>query len=129
MGYHSDVRVMTNLEGFEEMREIAWKLAKEKNIDKTHVLLPEFGQDQDEFFDYYDVQEDYLCFGFDWVKWYDDYNNVSLFMEVLKVVNESGIDWQFMRIGEDDGDIESISSDGFYDSAIPVMRARVEIEY
>ena len=32
MGYRSDVRVMTNLEGFEKMQEIAWKLAEEKNI-------------------------------------------------------------------------------------------------
>ena len=34
-------------------------------------------------------------------------------MDTLKVANERGIDWQFVRVGEEFEDIENISSDNF----------------
>lgn len=127
MGYRSDVRVMTNLEGFETMQEIAFEIQEREGIED---VFPMQGQDPDEFFDCYDAQEDYLCFGFDWVKWYDSYKDVSLFMEILEVANERGIDWQFIRIGEEFGDIDNFSSDNFYNNnPAVVMYLNAEIVY
>lgn len=129
MGYRSDIRVMTDIDGFEKMQEIAWELKEEKNLDDWLVLFPKQGQDPDNFFDYYDAQKDYLCFGLDWVKWYDNYQDVALFMEVLKVANDNGAKWQFIRVGEEFGDVENESSDNFYDNPVAVMGVKTEIVY
>lgn len=129
MGYRSNVRVMTDLEGFEKMQDIIWELAKERNLKNDVVLFPEHGQDPDVVFDYYDAQEDYLCFGYDWVKWYDNYQDVLLIMETLIKADEDGVKWQFMRIGEDYNDVESIESDNFYDNPTAVMSVSVDIVY
>ncbi len=130
MGYRSEIRVMTDLEGFETMQEIAFEIKERDDIADNMILFPALGQDPDAFFDYYDAQEDYLCFGFDWVKWYEDYKDVSLFMEVLEVANERGIDWQFIRIGEEFGDIDNLNSDNFYNNnPTAVMYPHTEIAY
>ena len=130
MGYRSEVRVMTDLEGFETMQEIAFEIKKRDNIADHMILFPMAGQDPDAFFDYYDAQEDYLCFGFDWVKWYEDYKDVSLFMDILEVANERGVDWQFIRIGEEFGDIDNLNSDNFYNNnPTVVMYPHTEIAY
>lgn len=129
MGYRSVVRVMTTLESFEEMQEIAFEIKERENIAEHMLLIPIPGSDPESVFDYYDAQEDYLCFGFDWIKWYDNYKDVSLFMEVLEVANERGVDWQFIRTGEDYDDVENFSSDNFYDNATTVMNITVDISY
>ena len=129
MGYRSEVRVMTDTEGFEKMQEIIWKLNEKVNLSPDFVLFPATGQDPEEVFDYYDAQGDYVCFGFEFIKWYDAYKEVALFMNTLKVANDNGINWQFIRVGEECGDIENESSDNFYNSDIPGMGTRVEIVY
>ena len=130
MGYRSEIRVMTDLEGFETMQEIAFEIKERDNIADNMILFPMAGQDPDVFFDYYDAQEDYLCFGFDWVKWDDTYKDVSLFMNILKVANERGVDWQFIRIGEEFGDIDNLNSDNFYsNNPAVVMYPHTEIAY
>ena len=129
MGYRSEVRVMTTPDGFKKMQDIAWKLAEEKNLDDDVVLFPKYEQSPDECFDYCDIQNDYMCFGLDWVKWYDGYQDVSLFMETLEVANQNGISWQFIRVGEEFDDVETIESDSFYDNPPAVMGVSVEITY
>ena len=130
MGYRSDVRVVTTLEGFENMQEIAFEIAEKKGVANDMVLFPAAGEDPEVLFSHYDAQEDYLCFGFDCVKWYDDYKDVALFMETLEVANERGIDWQFVRIGEYFEDVENLNSDNFYNSdPAVVLCPRVEIVY
>lgn len=130
MGYRSEIRVMTDLEGFETMQKIAFEIKERDNIADNMILFPAPGQNPDAFFDYYDAQEDYLCFGFDWVKWYEDYKDVSLFMDILEVANERGVDWQFIRIGEEFGDIDNLNSDNFYkNNPAFVMYPHTEIVY
>ena len=130
MGYRSDVRVVTTLEGFEVMQEIAFEIKERDNIADHTVNFPMPGEDPCAFFDVYDAQEKYLCFGFDWVKWYDTDKNVSLFMEILEVANERDVDWQFIRVGEEFGDVENLNSDDFYSSnPAVVLCPRVEIVY
>lgn len=129
MGYRSNIRVMTDLEGFEKMCEIAYDIAKEERISNDNVLFPIPGNDPENFYDYYDAQKEYLCFGIDWVKWYDGYENVDLFMDVLEEANQNGVAWQFIRTGEDYGDVENFSSDNFYDNPFAVMGVSMEITY
>ena len=106
------------------------KSRKRDNIADHTVNFPMPGEDPCAFFDVYDAQENYLCFGFDWVKWYDTDKNVSLFMEILEVANERGVDWQFIRVGEEFGDVEDFSSDDFYsNNPAIILYPRVEIDY
>lgn len=121
MGYRSDVRVMTDLEGFEKMQEIAWDFAKKYNVDKENILFPMPGNNPSEFYDYYDAQEEYFCFGFDWYKWYEEYVEVSTFMKILFLADNAGVPWQFMRVGEEHDDVENVYSDRFFMSSIRGM--------
>ena len=41
MGYRSDVRVMTDLDGFEMMQEIALELKEKRNLDDNVMLFPD----------------------------------------------------------------------------------------
>ena len=113
MDYYSKIRVVTTLEGFKAMREIAFEIAKKNSIPRVTILFPDPETEEEEFYDYCATWKDCFCFGLDWIKWYDNYKYVSLFMDTLKVANERGIDWQFVRIGEEFEDIENISSDNF----------------
>lgn len=129
MGYRSVVRIMTNLEGFEDMQEIAYQMQTENNLSLEYPKLPEPGADPLKCFDHYDAQENYLCFGWDWIKWYEEYQDVRFIMDVLEKANEANIAWQFMRLGEDNSDVENISSDSFYDNGLPIMSISVDIAY
>lgn len=129
MGYRSQVHVMTDHKGFEKMCEIAWDTAKENNISDENVLFPKPNSNDQDVFDIYDSDGNYVHLGFDWVKWYEDYTHISLFMETLYKANDEGVAWMFMRIGEDYTDIETSCSDNFYDSGLPVMYTSVEVAY
>ena len=51
-------------------------------------------------------------------------------MEVLEVANKRGIDWQFIRIGEEFGDIDNLNSDNLYkNNPSAVMYPHTEIAY
>ena len=115
MGYRSEIRVVTTFEGFKAMREIAFEIAKKNGIPSVILLFPAPGTEK-EFYDYCATWGDCFCFGFDWIKWCDNYKYVSLFMDTLKVANERGINWQFVRVGGGSEDIENLSSDNFYDN-------------
>lgn len=121
MGYRSDVRVMTNLEGFEKMQEIAWDLTKKDNVNKENILSPMPGNDPSKFYDYYDAQEEYLCFGFNWYKWYEDFVEVLTFMDILYLADDAGVPWQFMRTGEQYEDVEEMQSNSFFNADIRCM--------
>lgn len=115
MSYRSKIRVVTTFEGFKAMREIAFEIAKKNGIPSVILLFPAPGTEK-EFYDYCATWGDCFCFGFDWIKWCDNYKYVSLFMDTLKVANERGINWQFVRVGGGSEDIENLSSDNFYDN-------------
>lgn len=133
MGYLSDIRVMTNLEGFEKMQDRIWELMSEKDkkgerLNNRQVLFPIWGQDPQKFFDFYDAQEEYLCFGFDAVYWYG--GTVDLFEEMLdSLVDE--VPWQFIRIGEEFGDAENSASNVFFDFeySMPAMYVQAAVKY
>lgn len=135
MDYYSDIRVMTNLEGFEKMQDRIWELMSEKDkkgerLNNQQVLFPLWGQDPQRFFDFYDAQEEYLCFGFDAVYWYGGTVEVDLFEEMLdSLVDE--VPWQFIRVGENPGDVQNSLSNVFFDleHKMPIMYIQTAIKY
>lgn len=128
MGYRSNIQVITTPQGFTKMQNIIWNLAKKRKCDKTLVLFPEIGQDPRAIFDIFDVQEDFITFGFDWVKWYESYDDVGLFMNMLTEADVEGVDWQFIRIGEGEGEIEELCSDDFWDNPPAYLRPKITVE-
>lgn len=131
VGYRSNVRIMTDHDGFDAMCNIAWELAHERSISGNMVLFPNPDDtDKSKQFGYYDDGGDYVCFGFDWYKWYDDYyDEVILVMDALKKADEQGVAWQFLRTGEDYDDIEELNSDTFYSTNLNPMYIHVDITY
>jgi len=43
-------------------------------------------------------------------KWYDDYEDVKTWVEFMKEAAEMGLEYEFIRVGERAGDVETISS-------------------
>ena len=49
--------------------------------------------------------------GEEW-KWYDDFKEVKAWQQLLNDANELGLATEFVRVGEESGDIETIQNDG-----------------
>lgn len=93
MGYRSQVQCKTTSEGYTIMCQ---RDAKVKEYD--HKMLS-----------YADVDVssagNYLI-SWDWVKWYPSYESVSRFMNTLDYLDSLDIPYKFIRIGEEESDIE-----------------------
>ena len=113
MGYRSDVRIRLTKKDYEKMKAqfekevvdiIGYNLFDEKNLD-VYKELKNFScwkmTDDGE-----DIEETHDCvfFGWNWVKWYDDYAEVKFIMEFLDECDQ----YAFCRIGESgEGDVET----------------------
>lgn len=84
MGYYSDVRVSTTKEGFEFL--------------KSHVTSNLFSG-----YGYVEVKNDDngVVFGWDGVKWYGWFHEVAEFKNLLFVMNDKGIPYEYLTVGED----------------------------
>ena len=114
MGYRSDVRIRLTKKDYEKMKAqfekevvdiVGFNLFDEKNLD-VYKELKNFScwkmTDDGE-----DIEETHDCvyFGWNWVKWYDDYAEVKFIMEFLDECDQ----YAFCRIGESgEGDIETL---------------------
>lgn len=111
MGYRSDVRIVTSKEGFEKLSEFVKNYLIEKNVDvKDYNLLEELeikveGKEQ-------------IYFGWNWIKWYDGYENVDAIMDGLEQLEENKFSYKYMRLGENYDDIEEQDYDGDKDKDI-----------
>lgn len=113
MGYRSDVRIRLTKKDYEKMKAqfekevvdiVGFNLFDEKNLD-VYKELKNFScwkmTDDGE-----DIEETHDCvyFGWNWVKWYDDYADVKFIMEFLDECDQ----YAFCRIGESgEGDVET----------------------
>ncbi len=103
MGYKSEVKICTTIEGFNKMKEF---VDKTLNLTNTVNLL-----------DYLDekienVEEDYIIFGWESAKWYEDCcDDVKAIMKSLDYINEMNIPYRYARIGSDSDDIELLYVD------------------
>lgn len=84
MGYYSDVRVSTTQAGFEFLKE-----------HTTHDQFSIFGYVEEV------NDDDGVVFGWNNVKWYPCYDEVAEFKNLLAVLEDKGIPWEYMEVGED----------------------------
>ena len=84
MGYYSDVRVSTTREGFEFLKKYT-----------THDLFGGYGYVEDV------NDDDGVVFGWNAVKWYWDFEEVAEFRNLLFVLEDKGIPWEYLEVGED----------------------------
>ncbi len=104
MGYRSDVKALiyppsgdTNLLEYDKLKLLM-------NTTFKDVL--------DSWSDYFDWNDTHrvLRFAANSVKWYDSYPDVAKFTQFLSDVRGLEYEYEFIRIGEDDNDVESDST-------------------
>jgi hypothetical protein len=105
MGYRSDVKALVYpMSGADNLL----------NYDKLKTLMNTTFKDvYDSWGDAYFTWDDkhrVLMFSAESIKWYDSYPDVAKFTPFLDAVHELEYEYEFMRIGEDDTDIESMNS-------------------
>jgi hypothetical protein len=101
MGYRSDVQALI------------YPQSGDQNLleyDKLKLLFGTTFKDVfeawgEEYFSWDDARR-VLIFDANSIKWYDSYPDVALFTPFLDEVHELGYEYEFMRIGEDDTDVE-----------------------
>ena len=122
MGYRSDVKALI------------YPLGGEHNLleyDKLKTLMNTtfkkvYESWGDEYFKWNDAHR-VLVFDANSVKWYNSYPDVALFTPFLDEVHELGYEYEFIRIGEDDTDIEHMNS-GDSESFLYVSRT-IEVSF
>lgn len=133
MGYWSNVRIITTPNGLAEMRKIACELAAQRGLANDMILIPNVdGTTTGCALDFFDKDDyhDYVCFGFNDIKWYEGhYPDVSLVMDTLKIADESDVYWQFVRIGEDNDDNEILYSSTVNNGHVPYINIQRDFTY
>jgi len=104
MGYRSDVKALVYpLGGADNLL----------NYDKLKLLMNTTFKDlYESWSDDFDWNDKHrvLMFDANSVKWYESYDEVKNFTVFLDDVQKLGYEYEFMRIGEDDTDVESMTS-------------------
>ncbi|MDO5556948.1 MAG: hypothetical protein Q4G05_01705 [Clostridia bacterium] len=125
MGYRSDVRIMTSKNGFKKLNEFVSENIK-KNKNEYSNLLEDI-----------DVKKETsrACyFGWNYVKWYEDFNpEVIAIMSGLRHLEEEDYSFRYSRIGESYDDYEEFYHDSDKDSEqdldFPSMIREFDDEY
>lgn len=99
MGYYSDVRIRTTKKGYEVMK---------KEVEKFLENKPGYDNLLNANFAKINIKDEVVTIDFEDVKWYEHFIDVMAITNSLKVLDEQGIDYQYMRIGEDVDDVEEI---------------------
>ena len=105
MGYRSDVKALIYPVSSEHSLIEYDKLKLLMNTTFKNVL-DSWGDDYFTWDDHHRV----LKFAANSVKWYDSYPDVDLFTKFLTEVRDLEYEYEFLRIGEDDNDVESDST-------------------
>jgi len=102
MGYRSDVQALiypangdTNLLEYDKLKLLFGTTFKD--------VFEAWGED---YFSWNDPHR-VLKFSANSVKWYDSYPEIQKFVKFLEDVRELGYEYEFMRIGEEDDDVET----------------------
>ena len=125
MGYRSDLRFRIPKKDYYELVESYNKESEKQETTMSNLFgktptndieIVEFGKEQLEVIEVqnnykrYDNQgnaifEDMVYFGWSYLKWYEDYEDVSFIMDFI-----TGLDvYAYARLGEDYGDIEEMA--------------------
>lgn len=103
MGYRSDIRIVTSIDGYEKLKEFVKRYLEEHNEDCN--LLEECDIKQE--------GKKQIYFGWNSIKWYEnDYDDVDAIMEGLNYLGENEYSYRYSRIGESYDDYEEQYYDG-----------------
>lgn len=81
-------------------------------------LMDEFIKDNTEILDALDddfaghietiekPSQTFILLTLDYAKWYESYSDVTRWMNLLKLAGEYGLKFEFVRVGEENGDVE-----------------------
>jgi len=98
MGYRSEVKSVI----YGTSNEVS--AFKADNFDLFTKVCEEFGGDIKHIIK---DDEEIIYLSQDYVKWYDEYEEVQMWNELLALAQEAGLCTEFVRVGENaDGDIE-----------------------
>lgn len=106
MGYRSDVRITTTKNGYKELE----KYVKEHLSDDICNLL--------EKTDIFQEGNDYVYLGWNYMKWYDNYDEVEVIMKGIEHLKDKNIAFHYARLGEDYDDYEEIYNETYKDGCI-----------
>lgn len=117
MGYRSDVAVV--IYGDARTNDENYALVKTLMNTAFKDVFTEF-ESNAEWHDNARVLE----FKFESVKWYENYPDVGRFMAMLDKIGEiEGLNYEFMRVGEDTEDIEHKSAGEYSEYFLSVTRS------
>lgn len=102
MGYRNDVRICMKEENYYTLIE----RARKEGLAELNYLLDENSMETKHY------EDGTVVFGWDWIKWEDDFEDVWFVMNFLDEMATEGYPYAFVRLGEDMGDTEEIFSDG-----------------
>lgn len=113
MGYRSDVRIRLTKEDYEKLKigfepiakQFNYNMFADENLDvyKEQNNVTVFNYEDD---NYTSETKDCIYFGWNWVKWYDGFEDVDYIMDFIQKCKY----YAFCRIGEScEGDIETYS--------------------
>lgn len=111
MGYRSDIRIVTSVEGFKQLSEFVKNYLKEKKLNAEEYNLLENLEVKVE-------GKEQCYFGWNYLKWYDGYPDVDAIMEGLDYLGENEYSYKYMRIGESYDDCEEQYYDGIKEDNI-----------
>lgn len=97
MAYRSDVGLALTKTGVEELNKKLETLNGDRRNAASHLL-------QGAGIHYTDSQSGTELWYWEWLKWYSEYLDVSVFEELMDEVGYE--DFRFIRIGEDEDDTE-----------------------
>ena len=117
MGYRSTVRFSSTEEGYGKLVSALWRRNGLQGVERPLVGIGWDGRSYS--FDYTLHEANGVIVGFDGVKWYDGYPEVDAFEDALSELDEAGVPFCFVRIGEDYDDIEHRMTDSACDADMP----------
>lgn len=98
MGYLSDVRITVSQEGYKELEAFVSKGSSEFIANLLEDGIP----------DVFEVGGDEVYFGWNSIKWYEQFDDVRLIIKGLNHLEKLGYSYNFIRSGEEYGDIEEV---------------------
>lgn len=107
MGYRSEILIKTNKKGYDLLKA----MSKDPTIPKDERPLAGLNVFK---FTTPDGEEIYKLYH-DYIKWYPEYKQIQLLYEAFDHMNNLDIPIVFLRIGEDQDDMEEFRSEASYD--------------
>ena len=117
MGYRSTVVISTSHDGYSKLVSQLWRENGLQGIMHPLVGIDVWGNKCT--FDFHDEAADGVICGFENIKWYGTFEEIQAFEDVLEKLEDAGVPWCFVRIGEDYDDIEYRTTDNAFDFKMP----------